>query len=520
MRVSNKLGVIVMRYDKRIDSLIPHAKTYERNGDKFHLVPNKPTETKLLTNLGYAPPSTISTRYQWGNTTPFFHQRKTAELLVDNRRAYVLNGMGTGKTRATLYALDFLMQQNEIRKAIVVAPLSTLTTVWENEVFGAFPHLTTAALHGTKAKRLQKLGEDVDIYIINHDGVHTILDELLARGDIDAVVIDELAAFRNARTRRWKAVNKLISGRKYAWGLTGLPTPNAPTDAWAECRLLTPDNVPKYFRRFQQETMYQVTQFKWVPRKEANDIVFNAMQPAVRYATDDCVDLPPTTFSTRECELTPDQKKVYKDMVNNFYAQFQGGEVNAVNEGVKLSKLLQICSGFAYTKHGSITIDAKPRLQVLEEIIDESEQKVIVFVPFTKGVDIVHQALSNRGISTGFVYGDTPKRVRDSLFNQFGNSINPKVLVAHPGTMAHGLNLVSASTIVWYSPTNSYEVYDQANARIVRPGQKYHTHIINIESSPVEKRVYDRLSKKQKVQGMLLDMFKGQHPLIAPFDID
>jgi SNF2 family DNA or RNA helicase len=257
--------------------------------------------------------------------------------------------------------------------------------------------------------------------------------------------------------------------------------------------------------------MYQITQFKWLPRDTANDTVFAAMQPAVRFATEDCIDLPPTTFSTRECELTTEQKKVYKDMMNNYFAAFKGGEINAVNEGVKLAKLLQICSGFAYAgDFGTIKLDSKHRLSLLEEIIDETDQKVIVFVPFKAGVDIVHKELTARGHSAELVYGDTSKKERDRIFNLFSNSKHPKVLVAHPGTMSHGLTLVSANTIVWYSPTNSYETYDQANARISRPGQKHHTHIINIESSPIEKRVFKRLLNKQKVQGTLLDLFKSE----------
>jgi SNF2 family DNA or RNA helicase len=196
-------------------------------------------------------------------------------------------------------------------------------------------------------------------------------------------------------------------------------------------------------------------------------------------------------------------------MMDNFYAQFQGGEINAVNEGVKLSKLLQICSGFAYTStSGALKLDASHRMKVLEEIIEETDQKVIVFVPFKAGVDIVHSELTKKGHAAEKVYGDTTKTERDRIFNLFSNSVNPRVLVAHPGTMSHGLTLVSANTIVWYSPTNSYETYDQANARIARPGQKHHTHIINIESSKVEERVFKRLQTKQKVQGTLLELFK------------
>jgi len=401
------------------------------------------------------------------------------------------------------------MQQGDIRKALVVAPLSTLSCTWEKEIFNVVPYRTSVALHGTKTKRLTLLAGDFDFYIINTDGVGVIEDALMERGDIDLIIIDELAAFRNKRTNRWKVMNRMARHRKYVWGMTGLPTPNGPTDAWAQTKLLTPERVPKYFKQFQQQVEYQVSTFKWAPRDEANGIVHKAMQPAVRFATDDCISLPPTTFSTRETELSADQKKAYKQMYNDYYTEYQGVGITAVNEGVKVSKLLQIACGFSYTPDGYVTYPAHSKINVIREIIEETEQKVMVFAPFKYAVDMLYDALQE-DYSTEFVYGDTPKRERDVIFNLFNGSKLPRVLVAHPGVLSHGLTLTAASVIVWYSPIMSYETYDQANARIVRPGQKYHTHIINIESSPIERRMFKRLANKQDTQGVLLDMFSDQ----------
>jgi len=501
--------LLVVPGSGRLAAMIPHS-TPLRDG-KYLAVPHKQDEVRLLRNLGFTVPSPIEVEYNWASGTPFAHQRVTAALLADNKRAYVLNGMGSGKTRAALYALDYLMRIGEVRKALIVAPLSTLTTVWEHEVFMAFPHLNTAVLHGTRAQRIRALQSDAEIYVINHDGIHTILAELTGARDIDCVIIDELAAFRNARTRRWKALSKVLQKREYAWGLTGLPTPNAPTDAWAQARLLTPWSVPKFFKQWQQKTMRQITQFKWAPKPDANTLVHQALQPAVRFATEDCIDLPPSTTQTLECKLTKPQQDAYKNMMTMFHIEYASGKITAANEGVKLSKLMQISAGFIYDADGkAIYINNKPRLQLLLEILRETEQKVIVFVPFTAGVRMLHTVLSRVGISCEMVYGDVPKRERDRIFSDFMRSLNPRVIVAHPATMSHGLTLTAASTIVWFSLPSSYEIYDQANARIARPGQKFHTNIIHIVASKVEARAVRRLESKQSLQGALLELFEGE----------
>lgn len=512
-RVSNKLQSIVLPYDSRVTACIPHAKVASKGDKKYHIVPHKSSEVKLLSNLGYRPPAPILMQYDWCNTIPYGHQETTAALMSTNRRAYVLNGLGSGKTRSAAFAADFLMNQGEIRSALIVAPLSVLTGTWEHELFQIMPHRTARVLHGTKDKRLQQLALPADFYIINTDGINVILDELIAKTEIDLVIADELAQFRNVRTRRWKALRKIITPRPWAWGLTGLPTPNSPTDAWGQARLLTPERVPKYFKQFQQQVEYQVTAFKWVPRPEANSIVSKALRPAVRFATDDCIDLPPTTYSTRMSQLGTEQAKSYKEMMAHFYTMYKSHEITAANAGVKVAKLLQIACGFNYTEGNFIDYPTNAKLELVKDIIEETEQKVLVLAPFTHAVDMIYNELMTsmgRGLfATEKVYGDTPKTKRDEIFSNFRLKESPRVLVAHPAVLSHGLTLVEANVIVWYSPTTSYEIYEQANARIIRPGQKHHTHIINLESCPIETHMFKRLAAKEKLSSTLLDILAG-----------
>ena len=292
--------------------------------------------------------------------------------------------------------------------------------------------------------------------------------------------------------------------------MTGSPTPNAPTDAWAQCKLVTPDNnnVPKYFSAFRDRVMRQITPFKWAARQDANDAVYQMMQPAIRFSLDDCVDLPEQTFITREVALTKEQDKAYKDMMNKLATEYSGGQILAVNEAVKANKLIQIACGVAYGTDGEeVVIPSKPRMDVLKEIIEESEGKVIVFVPLTGALESVASEL-RKDWTVETVHGGTSKSERDRIFGEFQRGLDPRVLVANASTMSHGLTLTAATTIVWYAPVHSNETYEQACARVRRPGQTRTTVIVHIAGTDVERRVYKRLQDKQSMQGVLLDMMK------------
>jgi SNF2 family DNA or RNA helicase len=501
---------VVIPYRADVDNLVPGAKRITVQGRDLLAVPMQREEIRLLRNLGINAPAPILHLYDWSGDTPFDTQRETAALLTTNSRAYVLNDMGTGKTRATLHAINYLIQSGEIRKALVVAPLSTLTTVWSNEVFEYFPHLSTAVLHGTRAKRLQLLQGNADIYIINHDGIHTIRHELAARTDIDVLVIDELAAFRNAQTRRWKALQTVAQKRKFVWGLTGAPIPSSPTDAWAQCRIITPESVPKYFTQFREATMLKVSQFRWVPRQGALQAVHKAMQPAVRYKRSDCLDLPPTLYSTRAVDFSSAQKDAYDKLVKQAWIEFSEGRVTALNAGVLLNKLLQVACGFVYTNDGGVVDFQSPsRFEALREAVEETPNKTIVFVPFIEAVKQVYAAVSKYA-NAELVYGDTPIKDRNRIFASFQRDENPRVLVAHPKCMAHGLTLTAADTVVWFSPLPDLEIYEQANARVTRPSQKNNTLVVHLEGSAVEKKVYQRLRLKGDVQGALMELFEDR----------
>ena len=455
----------------------------------------------LLTNNGYTWP---------GRFTPFDHQRVTAEFLVRHPRGFCFNGLGSGKTLSTLWASDFLMAHGAIRKVLIAAPLSTLYSVWESDIWQNLFHRKAVVLYGSKEKRLELLKEDADYYIINHSGAKVIFHELNARKDIDLVILDESAVVRNARTDQWKAFNALCgqgTSRKI-WALTGEPMPTSPLDVWAQARLVNPGNVTRYFTRFREEVMVKVSMFKYAPVRGWQDKCWAVLQPSIRFKTEDCISLPDVTTQRREVEMSKEQVKAYADMLRTLQSELQSGQISALNESAKRVKLLQISVGSIYDSSGQVhKLDIKPKLQELLSVVEQSGNKCIVFVNFRHSIPVVQSYLESKGLSVDNVFGDTPVRTRQSIFTRF-QSGDLQVLLAHPQTLSHGLNLTASHVICWFGPVDSFEHYGQACARIRRAGQKSKQIIVQLSCSELEKRVYKRLEQKQNSQGLLLELLE------------
>jgi len=295
------------------------------------------------------------------------------------------------------------------------------------------------------------------------------------------------------------------------WGLTGSPTPKAPTDAWAQIKLLTPGNTTRSFTRFRDLTMQQITQFRWVRKPGAKDLIHQQMQPSVRFSLNDVTELPVTTYRSYRIDLEPLAAQAYKLMLDKLRMMTEKGTITAANEGILQSKLLQVACGFIYTDDkGVLRLPVQTRLDALLGIVESTQRKFIVFVPFVHALEGVAEHLIKAGEDIAVVHGGTPVGHRNKVFRGFQENESPRGIVAHPGCMAHGLTLTAANTIIWYSPTNSFETYEQANARIVRPGQTSRTLIAHLVGTSVERAVYSRLQDRKSFQGLLLDLFHRQ----------
>jgi len=487
----------------------PKAMEMEVNGQPFGFVKHNLANTYVMRALDYDVPSPILTQYDWpGVLKPFDVQKKTCAHLTLNPRSYVLNELGTGKTRAILWAWDY-MRSIGAAKLLVVAPLSTLNFVWAREILSTLPHRKYSVLYGTREQRLQRLDSDAEIFIINHDGFRTIHDEIKLRVDIGVLVLDELAVYRNGQASRTKLMRAYAKTVQIVWGMTGSPIPNSPTDAWAQASIVTPNRVPKYFGRFRDDLMLKVNQFKWVPKHDAVAKAFDALQPAVRYTLDDVVELPETISRFVDIEQGPTQTKVYKQMLEQCYALVQSQEITAANAGAAMMKLLQVSCGWVYDRERNVVeLDNDLRVAAMVDEVLASKRKVLVFVPFKHALAGIAKALTKEGIDHTTMSGSTPAGERAQTFNLFQNSDKYHVLAAHPQCLAHGVTLTTASTIIWFSPTMSLEIYEQANARIRRVGQKSKQLILHLQSTQVERKMYALLQRKQNVQDQLMELFE------------
>lgn len=506
-----RLVALNLRSPDRVTSVIPTAKLLYSDGRPFVVLPHRPDEVKVLRELGIKVDSPLLKYYDWPirqGRVPMAHQKVTAEFLTSNYRAYCLDDLGTGKSTSALWAFDYLRSEGVVKKMLVVAPFSTLTDTWASAVFCDFPHLRAVVVHGSRSVRVKLLEEEADVYIINHDGLKVVKNELLAH-DFDCVAIDELSQVaRNQQTGRWELLREIIRGRKIVWGLTGTPMPNAPTDVYAQVKLLTPERVPMSFTTFKNKVMIQITEYIWEARDNALDTAYATMQPAIRHNRDEVIDLPPVMYETLECKFTAEQARLYKEMMKELQTESEQGVITAVNQAVKLGKLIQICCGHVRGDDATQTITPpQSRLDALEHIIDGAAGKVIVFVPYKGSLHMVADHLSKK-YNVEKIYGEVSKTERSRIFSSFQRSKDLQVIVAQPASMSHGLTLTEANVIVWFAPVTSADTYTQANGRITRPGQRHEQFIIHLQGSPVEQRMYEKLKDKSNLQGLLLDMFQ------------
>lgn len=441
---------------------------------------------------------------------PFEHQKATAEFLITNRKAFCFNEQGTGKTASVIWAVDYLMALGLVKRVLVICPLSIMKSAWQNDLFKFAIHRTVAIAYGAASKRKEIVNAGAEFVIINFDGVGIVKKEIMD-GEFDLIVVDEASAYKNAQTARWKDLRDLTKVIKGLWMLTGTPAAQSPVDAYGLAKLVNPKGVSPFFGQFRDTVMLKLSMYKWMPRPNAQSIVHKILQPAIRFEKADCLDLPPVTFTEREAPLSPQQHKFYTILKKQMLIEAAGEEVSAVNAAVQINKLLQIAGGAVYTDAGEVVeFDVSNRLKVVQEVIEESSNKVLVFVPFTHTIELLEKHLVKNGITCEVINGAVPVNKRADIVKQFQEQTNPKVLIIQPKAASHGLTLTAADTIVWYAPCSSVETYLQANARIDRPGQTNPMTVVHIKGSPIESRMYSMLQNNIDNHQKIIDLYKQE----------
>lgn len=470
------------------------------------------TEAEILAKLGFEAPSPMLKSYQWtGKLTPFEHQKVTASFLSIRRRAFCFNEQGTGKTASVIWAADYLMKRGLVKRVLVLCPLSIMKSAWQQDLFKFAMHRSCSVAHGSAKQREKIIAAGAEFVIINFDGLAIVKDQIID-GGFDLIVVDEANAYKNAQTNRWKVMNQIVKALDpRLWLLTGTPAAQSPLDAYGLAKLADTPGCPKYYGQYRDQVMMKVTQFKWIPKPKAQDVVHSILQPAIRFEKKDCLDLPELTHIEREAPLTPQQAKYYAQLKSQMLIEASGEEVSAVNAATKINKLLQISGGAVYTDEGAVLeFDVSNRLNVVLEVIEEASNKVLVFVPFTHTIELLRAKLEKAGITCDVINGKVPVNRRSEIVQRFQTHKDPHVLIIQPQAASHGLTLTAADTIIWYAPVTSVETYLQANARINRPGQKNAMTVVHIRGSEVEERLYRMLQNNIENHEKIIDLYRQE----------
>jgi len=511
--IENRALLFITKKADQITQLIPKSTVLERRGDLSKMLVNwGHHESKILRNLKIKDvPHPILGRYKWpGVYTPFEHQRTTAAFLATHNRAYLLSEAGTGKTSAAAWAADYLMNLGEVKRVLIVCPVSIMDTAWRSDLFKTLMHRKVAIATGSRRRRAEIIAGDYEFVIINFDGVKVVREEL-ATGGFDLVIVDEANYVKSVSSDRWKALSSLLQPSTRVWAMTGTPASQSPMDAYGLAKLVRPDSVPAFIGRFRDSVMVKVTQFKWVPKADAKEKVFNLLQPAIRFTKEECLDLPDMLYTTREVPLTKQQLHYYELVRKQMVAVAAGSEITAVNAAGLLNRLLQISSGASYTSDGGVVdFDISHRFGELMEVINGTEHKIIVFVPYRHVLDRLQDALAKEGVTFRTIHGGVSAGERAEAIKAFQSEDDPRLMLAQPAATAHGITLTRADTVVWWGPVASAEIYLQGNSRAHRAGQRNKVTVVRLQGSPVERRLYRMLDEKVDLHHALVELYKEE----------
>jgi SNF2 family DNA or RNA helicase len=523
--IDNRALQFTTRKASQITTLIPRSKVLATQGDKAQVLVNWGLdEWRILRNLGIKNlPHPILGRYKWpGMYTPFDHQRTTAAFMATHQRCFVFNEQGTAKTASAAWAADYLMSKGVINRVLVVCPVSIMDTAWRADLFRTLMHRTVGIAQGTREQRAKVLARNYEFTIINFDGVKTMHKTLL-QGGFDLIIVDEATQVKTTTTERWKCLASLVKPNTWVWAMTGTPAAQSPLDAFGLAKLVVPDNVPRFYSGWRDLTMLKLTEYKWVPKQGAKELVHRALQPAIRYTKAECLDLPDMLYTAREVAMTPQQSKYYEMLRKQMITNAAGVQITAQNAAGQINKLAQVAQGSAYADDGSVVdFDIESRFKELLDVITNSPRKTLVFVPYRHVLARIEAELRDaparvrmfasnpQSCEVAHIHGGTPAAERAEIIKDFQSQDRLRVLLLQPQATAHGITLTRADQVVWWGPVDSVEIYLQANARVHRAGQTNKVTVVHLQGSPIERKMYSRLQGNVAAHMSIVDLYNQE----------
>ena len=435
------------------------------------------------------------------------YQEKAVQFVKDNKKAALWIDMGLGKTVSTLTALSELKRDNQISKTLIVAPLRVATHTWPTEI-ATWSHIDmryTVIAGKSAAKRSEALDEDTDLHIINRENIPWLVEQFGQRWPYDCVVIDESSSFKSHTAKRWKSLRKVIGKIKRMIQLTGTPAPNALLELWPQMYLLDKgerleNSRGKFLSKYC--TLVGNPQWnQWAVKPDRADAIHKAVADVVlRMKADDYINLPERIDINVPVVLPPKARKTYEDMKRDFLVAYDGGEILSVNAAVQINKLLQISNGNIYTEDGDFINIHPAKLDALREIVDSTNEPLLVAYSYKSDLEILMREFPDA------VVIDNDNSVLDKW-----NAGEIPILLAHPASAGHGLNLQKGgSLIVWYGLSWSLELYQQFNARLHRQGQTKPVRILHVlAENTADDAVFSALLSKTETQDTLLDVVES-----------
>jgi len=444
------------------------------------------------------------------NFTPYPHQAAGIGWIIDRPACALLWGMGTGKTVTTLTAIDRLLNDYlEAGPVLVIAPKRVAENTWSKEAskWEHLHHLRVSKVMGTEKQRLDALNVRADIYVINRENVVWLVDKLLTRWPFPIVIIDELSSFKSAQAKRWKALRKVRGRIRRLIGLTGTPRPNGLEDLWPEIYLL--DQGQRLGRTLGAfRTAYLVPDkmnghivYSYRPREGAEKDVYDRISDlCMSVKKEDVITLPGQEYIDIELDAPPSLLKKYKQFERDKVLECldEDGEIVAGTAAALTNKLLQFANGAIYDIDGNVHHIHDIKLDALEEMIEEAGgDPVLLLYAYKHDADRIRERIKCRAL-------DTPDDI------DAWNRGEIPVALAHPASIGHGLNLQDGGHIlIWFGLPWSLELYQQANERLNRPGQKNVCRVYHlILKGTHDARVLKSLQNKEKGQAAAIDALR------------
>jgi len=430
------------------------------------------------------------------------YQFHTVDFIKEKKRAMLLLSMGMGKTVSTLTAISDLIDSFCVNKVLVVAPLRVANSVWKQEaaLWSHLKGLRFQIVTGPQQARLKALQFDADVYVINRENIEWIVTHYGKNFPFDMVVIDESSSFKNAGSKRFKAIKKTLPFVNYMLLLTGTPSPNGLLDLWPQCYLVdygaSLGKTMTVFKHRFFETDYMG--YKFTPRSGAQEQIEKLMSNyTLSMQAEDYLELPERIYLYETVTLSKSVLNDYKEFEKNLFIEIEGNEIEALSAGVLANKLLQYANGSQYTdEFHNYVVTHDEKLDALAELIDLNENDNIL-VAYNYKADL--ERLQKR-FGTGILLDG-----KQSTIDNW-NAKKIKLLFAHPQACSHGLNIQhGGSIIIWFSLVWSLEYYQQFNARLHRQGQTMPVRIIHlVAESTIDERVVNVLKDKDISQSNLL----------------